>query len=81
MKDKELKKKIIAYIENADRELLHKLREAIENYQKTETVAYTLEGKSLSEKDYLKELEIAENEIKSEQFISQEELEKEVENW
>lgn len=81
MKDKELKKKIIAYIENADRKLLHKLREAIENYQKTETVAYTLEGKPLSEKDYLKELEIAENEINSGQFISQEELEKEVENW
>ncbi|SKB48215.1 hypothetical protein SAMN05660776_1314 [Salegentibacter holothuriorum] len=81
MKDEKMKEKIIAYIDNADKELLNKLSEVIENYKEKETVAYTLEGKPLSEKDYLKELEIAENEINSGQFISQEELEKEAENW
>lgn len=81
MKADELKEKIIAYIDSADPELLNKLSDVIENYQQTKAVAYTIEGKPLTKGAYEKELEIAGNEIKNGQFITQEDLEKEAENW
>ncbi|MBZ9729851.1 hypothetical protein LB467_09150 [Salegentibacter sp. JZCK2] len=79
MKADELKKKIIAYIDNAEPELLNKLSDVIENYQKTKAVAYTIEGKPLTKGEYEQELKIAKNEIKKGKFTSQEDLEKEAE--
>ncbi len=81
MKADELKKKIIAYIVSAEPELLNKLSDVIENYQQTTAVAYTLEGKPLSKREYEKELKIAKDEIIQGKFTSQEDLEKEVETW
>ncbi len=81
MKDDKLKEKIIAYIDNADKDLLNRLSEVIENYKEKETVAYTIDGHSLSKKEYLEQLKAAETEIKKGDFISQKDLEKESENW
>jgi len=81
MKDDKLKEKIIAYIDNADKDLLNRLSEVIENYKEKETVAYTIDGQSLSRKEYLEQLKAAENEIKKGDFISQKNLEKEVNTW
>lgn len=44
-------------------------------------VGYTVEGKPLTKKAYNKRLEKAEAQIASGNFITQEELEKESENW
>ncbi|OEY72258.1 hypothetical protein [Salegentibacter salarius] len=81
MKNDKLKEKIIAYIDNADKDLLNRLSEVIENYKEKETVAYTIDGQSLSRKEYLEQLKAAENEIKKGDFISQKNLEKEVNTW
>lgn len=81
MKDDKLKEKIIAYIDNADKDLLNRLSEVIENYKEKETVAYTIDGQSLSKKEYLEQLKAAETEIKKGDFIIQKDLEKESENW
>ena len=81
MKDDKLKEKIIAYIDNADKDLLNRLSEVIENYNEKETVAYTIDGQSLSRKEYLEQLKAAETEIKKGDFISQKNLEKEVKTW
>jgi sensor histidine kinase YesM len=81
MKADDLKKRIIGYIDNAEPELLNKLSDVIENYQKTKAVAYTLEGKLLTKGEYEQELKIAKDEIKKGKFTSQEDLEKEAETW
>jgi len=44
-------------------------------------VAYTVDGKPLTKDLYDKRLEIAEKQILSGDFITQEDLEKESENW
>ncbi len=49
--------------------------------EKEMIVGYTTDGKPLSKKDYNKRLQKAEQQIKSGQFLSQEDFEKEAENW
>jgi len=44
-------------------------------------VAYTLEGKPLTKSEYRQDLLAAEKEIEKGKYITQEDLEKEVENW
>ena len=44
-------------------------------------VAYTTDGVPLTKEHYNKRLELAEQQIKSGEIISQEDLEKESENW
>lgn len=44
-------------------------------------VGYTVEGKPLTKKAYNMRLQKAEQEIRSGEYLSQEELEKESENW
>jgi len=44
-------------------------------------VGYTVEGKPLTKDAYTKRLEVAEAQLASGDFISQEELEKESETW
>ena len=49
--------------------------------EKEMIVGYTVEGKPLTKKAYNKRLEKAEQEIASGNYVTQEELEKESENW
>ena len=44
-------------------------------------VGYTVDGEPLTKETYNARLLLAENQIASEGYISQEDLEKEVENW
>ena len=57
------------------------LLERIKKVFDTEIVAYTAEGKPLSKSAYRKELLEAEAEIERGEFITQEDLEQESENW
>lgn len=58
--------------------LLEKINKILD---KEMIVAYTVEGKPLTQKAYNKRLQKAEQQIKSGNYITQEELEKESENW
>ncbi|MFO7657797.1 MAG: hypothetical protein R6W78_12070 [Bacteroidales bacterium] len=44
-------------------------------------VGYTTDGKPLTKQQYNERLLVAEKQIESEDYITQEDLEKEVENW
>ena len=58
------------------------LLEKIENLLEEELiVGYSVKGEPLTRKQYNQRLEKAEQEIASGNFISQEELEKDLENW
>jgi len=44
-------------------------------------VAYTVDGKPLTSEDYNARLELAEKQLQNGEFLTQEELEREAENW
>lgn len=59
-------------------EVIDKINELLE---KEVIVGFTSEGRPLTKKEYNQRLEIAENQFQSGQFLTQDELEKESENW
>ncbi|KAF2338582.1 hypothetical protein [Flavobacterium tistrianum] len=77
----ELRDSILEYINTADERLLKVVKAVIESYQEDEIVAFSVDGKPITRSEYKAELANAENEIKIGNIISQEDLEKESENW
>lgn len=58
--------------------LLNKINELLDHEM---IVGYTVNGEPLTLESYNKRLEQAEEQLKAGEFISQEDLEKDVENW
>lgn len=77
----ELRNDLIQYIDKADLRLLKVVKAVMESYWEEEIVAYTVGGKSLNKESYQNELNEGIEEIKRGDFITQEDLEKESENW
>jgi mevalonate pyrophosphate decarboxylase len=77
----ELRESVLEYINTADERLLKVVKAVIESYQENDIVAYTIEGKPLSRVAYKEELQEAIAEIKKGEYTSQEDLEKESNNW
>lgn len=77
----ELRNDLIQYIDKADVRLLKVVKAVMESYWEEEIVAYTVGGKSLNKESYQNELNEGIEEIKRGDFITQEDLEKESENW
>ena len=77
----ELRDSILEYINTADERLLKVVKAVIESYQEEEIVAFSVDGKPITRTVYKTELADAELEIKNGHIISQEDLEKESENW
>ena len=77
----ELRDSVLEYINTADERLLKVVKAVIESYQEEETVAFSVEGKPITRAVYKEELVKAELDIKNGNVISQEDLEKESENW
>lgn len=73
------KLKVIQQIMNvSEASLLDKISNILD---KEMIVGYTTEGESLTRKDYNKRLLVAEEQIESGDYITQEDIEKEAENW
>lgn len=90
----ELKRKIQMQIENADERLLRIVSSVFDNYlnedaiiETTEnivsepTVAYDTSGKPLTLKQYNEEIDKGIDDFNNGRFISQEDLEKEIDSW
>lgn len=77
----ELRNTLKDYINEADERLLHVLKAVVESYRENDIVAYTEDGQPLTKKQYSQELIDAEAEIGRGEFTTQEDLEKEAENW
>ena len=77
----ELRNTMISYINEADDRLLNVLKAVVESYRENDIVAYTVTGEPLTKQQYNEELLMAEKEIENGDFISQEDLEKESQNW
>ncbi len=58
--------------------IIRKIDEILENEM---VVGYTVDGKPLTQKAYDERIELAEKQLRSGETISQDDLEKESENW
>ena len=77
----ELRNNLLQYINKADERLLKVVKAVMESYWEDEVVAHTIDGKPLTKSAYKNELKDAIAEIKRGDFTTQEDLEKESENW
>ena len=77
----DLKNDVLQYIDKADVRLLKVVKAVMESYWDEEIVAYTIDGLPLNKESYKNELNEALEEINRGEFTSQEDLEKESENW
>ena len=78
----DLKQSVQNYIDTADNRLLKMIKALVESYHEDDDiVAYTVDGKPLTRKQYNQELLDAEAEIQRGEITSVEDLEKEARNW
>jgi len=68
-------KKILSLEQEA---VIKKIEQILDNEM---VVGYTVDGKPLTQKAYNERIELAEKQLKNGQTISQDDLEKESENW
>lgn len=68
-------------LNNAKDSVISKLKAIIEKEEKNEIVAYTVDGKPLTLQQYQNELEEAEKEIERGDYLTPDELEKEIATW
>lgn len=80
MNTAEIRKKIHQYVDIADQRLLHILN-AIISEEQNRIVAYSVDGKPLTLKEYIEEMDQSEVEFQNGEFISQDDLEKEIKTW
>ena len=78
-----LKKELHSYIEKADNRFLKMMYALAKNYQEEETivVGYEVDGTPITKETLINEVREASEQVKSGNYISQEDLDKEVENW
>lgn len=62
-------------------DILDKLEKLLKAESSNEIVASTVEGQPLTKAEYKKELQKAEQEVLKGEFTTQENLEREIENW
>lgn len=78
----DLKQSVQNYIDTAGNRLLKMIKALVESYhEEDQIVAYTVDGKPLTRKQYNQELVDAETEIQRGELTSVEDLEKESQNW
>jgi hypothetical protein len=77
----ELRESVLEYINTADERLLKVVKAVIESYQEEEIVAFSVEGKPITRSEYKSQLAETKLEIEKGDYISQDDLEKESENW
>ncbi|KAB2808678.1 SurA N-terminal domain-containing protein [Phaeocystidibacter luteus] len=80
----ELRNKLHEYVNKADDHVLRIMSAVFEKYNRADSenvVAYTIEGEPLTVSEYRKEIEEAEEQIKRGEYITQEELKREVDKW
>lgn len=76
-----LRKEVQQYISHADDRFLKMVHAMSREYENTLVVGYTAQGKPITKVELKERVKAASKRVKSGDFIPQEELEKEIENW
>ena len=77
----DLRNELHNYIDHADEVFLKMVHAMSKEYKKGEVVGYNTDGSPISQDDLKKRVKAASERVKAGKFISQEEVEKEIENW
>lgn len=79
----EIRKEVQSYIDKADDRFLKMVNALAKSYEDDETivVGYEVDGTPITKEALKKEAREASAQVKSGNYITQEELEKEVKNW
>ena len=81
MRTTEIRKEIHDYIDHADDRFLKLVYAMSKKYENSLIVGYTSKGEPITKIELQERVKAASKRVKSGDFISHEELEKEVENW
>ena len=81
MSTTELKKELHYYIDYADETFLKMVHAMSKEYKKPVIVGYNVDGTPITQQGVINRVKAASKRVKSGDYISQEEVEKEVENW
>ena len=77
----ELKKELHNYIDNADETFLKMVHAMSKEYDKPVIVGYNVDGTPITQQDLKSRVKAASKRVKSGDYFTREEVEKEVENW
>ncbi len=77
----ELRKDVQSYLDKADERFLRMVDAMRKEYEEPDVVGYEVDGTSITQEDLIKEAREASARVKAGDYITQEDLEKEVENW
>ena len=69
-----LRETVLDYIANADERLLKMVKAVVESYNEDDTVAFHVNGKPMSRKEYKHALNTAENQVAEDDYISAEDF-------
>lgn len=77
----ELKKELHNYIDHADERFLKMVYAMSREYKAPMVIGYNVDGTPITQKELAHRVTSASKRVKAGNFISQEEVEKEIENW
>lgn len=77
----ELRSELHNFINHADERFLKMMHAMSKEYNKPVIVGYNTDGSPITQKDLRNRVKSASKRVKSGNFLTQEEVEKEVENW
>jgi hypothetical protein len=76
-----LREELHEYINHADEKFLKMVYAMSKKYNETIIVGYNIDGSEISKESLVKRAKAASKRVKSGDFLTQEEVDKEVENW
>ena len=77
----ELRKEVRSYIDKADERFLRMVDAMRKEYEEPDVVGYEVDGTPITQEDLKKRVKAASARVKAGHYTTQEDLEKEVENW
>lgn len=77
----ELRKKLHNYIDDADETFLKMVFAMSKEYKTPLIIGYNTDGSPITQEDLKERIRLASNRVKSGDYITMEDIEKEVENW
>jgi len=77
----ELRKELHSYIDHADEIFLKMVHAMSKEYKKSDIVGFNVDGTPINQKDLKIRVKAASKRVKAGIYITQDEVEKEIENW
>ncbi|MGM0498370.1 MAG: hypothetical protein ACQESJ_10665 [Bacteroidota bacterium] len=81
MDTNKLRKELHKYIDYADETFLKMVHAMSKEYEKSESIGYTVDGEPITKQDIKNRVKAASKRVKAGDYISQEEVDKEAKNW